>query len=70
MIFFPGDQVTVTLRGGYPIPGVIKSFTYDIPALVRGECGDAANVIVTADIGLYAAGDLITVPVTELSAVA
>jgi hypothetical protein len=66
MIFFPGDQVRTVRLGGYPITGVIKSFTYDVPALMRGECNDAASIIVTADAGLYVAGDLITVPVAEL----
>jgi hypothetical protein len=70
MIYFPGDQVSTIRLGGYPITGVIKSFTYDIAALIRGECKDAANIIVTARIGLYDAGDLITVPCSELEVVA
>jgi hypothetical protein len=68
MIFFPGDQVRTVRLGGYPITGVIKNFTYDVAALLRGECKDVANIIVTARIGLYDVGDLITVPVAELEA--
>jgi hypothetical protein len=68
-IFFPGDEVSTVRLGGYPITGRIASFTYDVPALLRGECRDAANIIVTAGIGLYGVGDLITVPVAELEPV-
>ena len=70
MIFFVGDQVCTVRLGGYPITGVIKSFTYDGWALLRGEYRDAANILVTADIGWYEKGDLITVPVAELESVA
>jgi hypothetical protein len=65
MIFFDGDKVR-TKDGA---AGIIESFAYDIPALLRDECGDVAAVRITHDCGPHKTGDLITVPVTELEAV-
>ena len=49
---------------GYPVPGVVKNFIN-----VHHDGGPvlAANVLVSADTGLYRRGDLITVPVAELA---
>ena len=60
-IFFVGDQVRATIDG-HSVAGVIEDFTYDIPALFRGEPGDTAHVRTDAGVVL--------VPVAELEAVA
>ena len=59
-IFFPGDRVSFT-RDGEPVEGVIEDFTYDVPALYRGEPGDTA--LVRTD-----AGDLVPVFITGIEA--
>lgn len=59
-IFFVADQVR-TVRDGQPVTGVIADFTYDVPALYRGEPGDTAHVRTEH-------GDLIAVPCAELEA--
>jgi hypothetical protein len=58
MIFFTGDAVRATAIG-CPVAGVIESFSYDVPALVRGAPGDIAHV-------RTASGDLIEVSCTNL----
>ena len=52
---------------GYPVPGVVKNF---VNVHCDGGPVPAANVLVSADTGLYRQGDVITVPVAELEAVA
>lgn len=69
MTFCTGDEVIVTLRGGYPIPGVIKNFVSGW-SLYRAGRVMGANVLVTRDAGLYRTGDVIPVPVDALEAVA
>ena len=69
MIFFPGDKVRAT-RYGYYVTGVIEAITYDVPAILRGSCEDAAIVRVSSDAGPYRSGGLIAIPVAELQAVA
>ena len=63
MSFCFGDQVSVVLGGGYAVTGTLEAVTPNPDA-------DFAVVIVSADAGLYRQGDVITVPVAELQAVA
>lgn len=55
-----GDQVSVTLRGGYPVTGTLEAVT-------PNPDGDFAVIIVTADVGLYRRGDVITPRLAWLS---
>jgi hypothetical protein len=57
-IYFAGDRVRAAVDG-QPVTGVIADFTYDVPALHRGEPGDVARVR-TGD------GRTIAVPCTDL----
>jgi hypothetical protein len=50
---------------GYPVPGVVKNF---IDVHYDGGPVLAANVLVSADVGLYRRGDVITVCLGELEA--
>jgi len=59
MIFFPGDEVRVTI-GGQPVTATIENFTYDNEGWARGFPDDIANV--RTDAGMVA------VPAAELEA--
>jgi hypothetical protein len=60
MSFTFGEQVTVTLGGGYPVTGTLEAVT-------PNPDGDFAVVIVSADAGLYRRGDVITPRLAWLS---
>lgn len=54
------DQVSVRLGGGFPVTGVLKAVT-------PHPDGDFAVVIVSADVGLYRRGDVITLRFAQLT---
>ena len=62
-----GAKVSTVRLGGYPVTGTVEAL---LSARWNGEFTDVAAVRVTADAGLYRQGDVITVPVAELQAVA
>ena len=61
--FVFGSRVCAVFRGGYPVEGTVE-------AVVPHPAGDIAVVTVSRDAGLYRQGDVLTVPVAALEAVA
>jgi hypothetical protein len=61
--FVFGSRVCAVFRGGYPVEGTLE-------AVIPHPDGDFAVVRVTADAGLYRAGDIITPRAAQLEVAA